>query len=283
MEIFVSWSGKRSHSLGVALRSWLPKGMNAVRPWISSHDIDKGARWNTEIATRLEASSFGIICLTPENLHSDWLLFEAGAIGKRFETSLVCPLLLDLDPSDIEFPLAQFQATRVNKTELRNLVITINSLLGEHALSQSHLDEAFEVWWPRLEDELQKLPGEHVERVIRTDRAILEEVLALTRAQSGYINLTHNGELHEDLVLHIRLLLRELTDELDIAVPGYEFSWIKNVIYLHLDGYEVSTRVAFLLPFSKSKARERLREGLLRFERISDMRCVEDSPEHEPL
>lgn len=77
-------------------------------------------------------------------------------------------------------------------------------------------------------------------------------------------------------ILPIRLLLRELAEELDMSVPSYDFSWSGQLIFLHLDGYEVSTRVSFRLPFSPVKARENLREGLLRFQRISDLKYIED-------
>jgi hypothetical protein len=82
MDVFISWSGERSRAAAEALRSWLPKIINAIKPWLSSEDIDKGSRWGTDVASRLETAKAGIICLTPGNLHSDWILFEAGATIK---------------------------------------------------------------------------------------------------------------------------------------------------------------------------------------------------------
>jgi hypothetical protein len=79
-----------------ALRGWLPKIINALKPWLSSADIDKGARWSADVASRLEAAKAGIICLTPSNLHSDWILFEAGALSKTLKNTFVCPFLIGL-------------------------------------------------------------------------------------------------------------------------------------------------------------------------------------------
>ena len=65
LDVFISWSGERSRVFAEALRNWIPKIMNAVEPWLSSSDIEKGARWGVDVATKLEASKVGIICLTP--------------------------------------------------------------------------------------------------------------------------------------------------------------------------------------------------------------------------
>jgi hypothetical protein len=185
MDVFISWSGERSGAAAEALKDWLPKIVNALRPWLSAADIDKGARWSSEIALKLKECKAGIICLTPENIHSDWLLFEAGALSKMIENAFVCPLLIGLEPTDVEQPLAQFQATRAGKADLLNLVKSLNRALGETALTETHIDEAFQVWWPKLESKLQNLPQQaSVTKPHRPDREILEEILELIREQN---------------------------------------------------------------------------------------------------
>jgi hypothetical protein len=182
MDVFISWSGERSKGAAEALRTWLPKVINALKPWLSATDIDKGSRWSTDVARRLEQAKFGIICLTPGNLHSDWILFEAGALSKTLENTYVCPLLFGLQPADVKGPLAQFQATRAIKEEVRKLLQTINSALGTQSLPEIHLNEAFDVWWPKLDEQFQNLPPEEEhEKPARPDREILEEILALMR------------------------------------------------------------------------------------------------------
>src|ERR1035437_2765095 len=185
MDVFISWSGKRSGAAAEALRDWLPKIINALNPWLSAADIDKGARWGTEIASKLRDSKAGIICLTADNLHSDWLLFEAGALSKTIENTYVCPLLIGLEPADVKPPLAQFQATRATKNDVLKLLRTLNSALGDAALPITHIEEAFEVWWPKLEAKLTLLPSDGTAiGPQRSERDLLEEVLALVRNQS---------------------------------------------------------------------------------------------------
>jgi hypothetical protein len=194
MDVFISWSGERSRAAAEALRGWLPKIINAIKPWLSSADIDKGARWGTDVAVRLEIAKAGIICLTPSNLHSDWILFEAGALSKTLKNTFVCPLLIGLEPADVKGPLAQFQATRAIKDELLQLLKTLNTALGDGALPDSHIDEAFEVWWPKLHDQFTKLPADGSTNLpSRTERDLLEEILQLVRNQSR--NLAAGTEL----------------------------------------------------------------------------------------
>src|SRR6266404_1604418 len=100
MSVFISWSGSRSKQLAQQLRNWLPNVLQAVEVWMSDVDIEAGARGIHEIFTQLERASFGVICLTPENLNAPWLLFEAGAISKKMtDKAHVCPYLLGMSPA----------------------------------------------------------------------------------------------------------------------------------------------------------------------------------------
>ncbi|HLJ90582.1 MAG TPA: TIR domain-containing protein [Candidatus Angelobacter sp.] len=184
MEIFVSWSGPRSGALAEALRSWLPKVVNAFKPWLSSADIDKGSLWHNEISSKLASAKAGIICITPNNLNSPWLLFEAGALSKTVGKTCVCTLLLGIKPTDLTGPLSHFQTTIVNKEEILRLVKDLNGWLGDAAMETAQLEETFDLWWPKLEKSISSLPSDGPEkRQERTEREMLEELLNLARKQ----------------------------------------------------------------------------------------------------
>jgi len=216
MDVFISWSGERSKAAAEALRDWLPKIINALKPWLSVADIDKGARWGTEIANKLKDSKAGIICLTPDNLHSDWLLFEAGALSKTIENTYVCPFLIGLEPADVKAPLAQFQATRATKKDVLKLLKTLNTALGEGALPAAHIEEAFDVWWPKLDEKLKALPGdEGPARSVRSERDLLEEILALVRNQNRAIRAPERFSVVDRKRMIVRAKLREVLSRLD--------------------------------------------------------------------
>jgi len=195
MRVFISWSGDRAGQLAEAVRAWLPKVIQRLAPWASSADIVKGARWLGEIQEHLRDSRFGLICVTPENQMEPWLLFEAGALSNALGTELVAPLLLGLEPSALRPPLSQFQATSVEKEDVRKLVQTLNSRLVERPLPERQVDESFEVWWPKLEGDLNRIAPTAGDPQRRTDRAIAEETLAIARNLGRRLGLDRPPQL----------------------------------------------------------------------------------------
>jgi hypothetical protein len=182
VKVFISWSGERSRGAAKAMAEWLSCVFaGRVAPWISEHDIGAGSRWGQALSASLEECNFGIICLTPDNLTSPWLLFEAGCLSKTVKSSRVVPYLLQLKPTEIEFPLAQFQAVAADKQGTFKLVESLN-VASEGTLSAELLQRAFSKWWPELEAQLRALPsvGEVIQPT-RSERALLEESLQLLR------------------------------------------------------------------------------------------------------
>jgi hypothetical protein len=95
-KVFISWSGELSKKLAEEVRMWLPGVLQFVKPYFTPNDIEKGTRWSTEIASELESSNAGIICLTKDNINKPWILFEAGALSKNFGKTNVCTILFNV-------------------------------------------------------------------------------------------------------------------------------------------------------------------------------------------
>ncbi len=126
-EIFISWSKERSLAFGKAFRqlmsqvlrdrdfvppSPLGPGSHVVT---LSEDLPKGGSWFSSLAGLLEHARAGVICVTPENVASPWLLFEAGALIRCDVQVALFPVLLDLPPAAMEGPLALVQATVIER------------------------------------------------------------------------------------------------------------------------------------------------------------------------
>ena len=193
--IFISWSGERSKGAAIALREWLKIILQAARPWVSDADIEKGTRGLDEVARAL-GMKVGIICLTPENLNEQWILYEAGALSKTFDdpNTRVCTYLLGgLHKQDVKPPLGMFQATTADKEDTRKLVHTINKHLDADPVPETGLNSLFDKMWPELEDKLKELPQppgapppkrpleEMVAEVLELTRAMTPQILGLAR------------------------------------------------------------------------------------------------------
>ncbi|MCR5610723.1 MAG: toll/interleukin-1 receptor domain-containing protein [Clostridiales bacterium] len=205
MKVFISWSGETSLKVAQKLRDWLPFVINEIEPYVSSEDIDKGARWSTDIAKELADSSFGIICVTKDNLQAPWLSFEAGALSKTMDKAYVAPFLFDIKRSEVQGPILQFQSTVFEKEDIRKMLKTLNKACGESGITESRLDKAFDVWYPTLEKDLKDLRSMNIEQdpikkktIKEHSTEILEEILELSRDNQRLLR-TPDSQVQNDI------------------------------------------------------------------------------------
>ncbi|WFE74564.1 hypothetical protein [Roseinatronobacter sp. S2] len=185
--ILLSWSGNQSKRIAEELRIWIPSVLQFARPYYTPNDIEKGAKWGSEISKKLSESNVGIICLTKENFTKPWILFEAGALSKDLDRSKVCSILFGMENPDISGPLTTFQTTEFSKPDFKKLMRTINSSGDEAALSSDTFDRVFEMWWPELEAKIRIILDEPQGEELgaqRSDRELLEEILLLSRQRT---------------------------------------------------------------------------------------------------
>jgi hypothetical protein len=193
MKLFISWSGTVSQQIAEELRKWIPLILPSVEPFITSTDIDKGARWQGEISKELSQSEFGIACLTSDNLKSQWLAFEAGALSKHLAEGRVATVLFGLKQSDVHLPLGMFQGTLFNNIDFRKLIDVIDATSEQHRGNQ-HLDRLFPMLYPQLEEPVKLILQNtgtiepSAEPSSPNIEAIAQEILALLRQQNAVLS-----------------------------------------------------------------------------------------------
>jgi TIR domain len=194
MKVFIGWSGDRSQKMGLALREWIPLVLHYAEPWVSETDIAAGERWAHAVGKELENSNFGIIGVTRENVSSQWILFEAGALSKPMEDSRVVPLLLDLELSEISGPLAQFQAKKATRSGMLEVIQSINKSAPQ-PIDDPRVTQLFDALWPTLEDRLTSIPEPEGAKPLRPQQEILEELVAGVRSLDSRLRESEDGSL----------------------------------------------------------------------------------------
>jgi hypothetical protein len=155
MKVFICWAGPLSKEMALILRQYLPNMIQRLDIFMSQHDIESGARWNAQLIQELSSSNFGILCLTPESITSEWLLYEAGALTKHIEGEACGLLLGGLSSADIKGPLAQFQHRYFSKSDFFALLCDLNRKTLP-PLNDTQLDIVFEKWWEDINTSYQK-------------------------------------------------------------------------------------------------------------------------------
>jgi len=227
VRIFISWSGEQSLQVAEALRSWLPRVLQAVKPYLSVEDTAKGAYWVSEVKNQLDAAAFGIICLTPENLEAPWINFEAGALSKSFERGSVTPFLFRVAPGDLTGPLTQFQVTEAHKAlDVMRLVKHLDNACGERGVGERVAEDSFQMWWPLLDEALRGISASPIVRR-RSMEDMVREILNRQRTMEmlmsesagprsfQYMDALVRQATGPDLRAELEDALKELSQALD--------------------------------------------------------------------
>ncbi|MEW6395280.1 MAG: TIR domain-containing protein [Pseudomonadota bacterium] len=230
MKLFISWSGPVSQSIANEMRNWFPLLLPAVSPFITSTDIDKGAQWQSTIRTELEKSDYGIVILTKENLESQWLAFEAGALSKHLG-GRVATVLFNIGHSDVKSPLSMFQGTIFNEADFRQLISDINKAVSsENRRGEDQLDQLYPMLWPRIKDPVGLILRQAADAApqpatppVIDQSAQLQEILALLRQQNALLSaerLVVPTDSKEDLTEHTlrNAMLRAAKNQTTIEV-----------------------------------------------------------------
>lgn len=173
MHVFLCWSGRRSHELATKLEGWLPRvlGKDAVTCFLSSSSIAKGSVWFQELSGELRRAKAALICLTPENLQSAWMHFEAGAVFAPERRDRIYTYFLGLDASRVRRPFNDFQVTLSTEDDTRALV---GVLAGNARVPSQRWERAFRRKWTDLEGTIRQLEVPHIEDLIPDFRGLFQ-------------------------------------------------------------------------------------------------------------
>jgi hypothetical protein len=163
MTIFICWSGTRSRAIAEAVEDLLKDcGVDDKKIDRSDH-IEKGTVWSDWIRDRLRDAKAGIVCLTPENVRSPWMHFEAGALAVGlspkskdlpgdFDQRRLFTLLHGVTGAEINGPLSAYQATSTTRREMAQMVSAIKSILDIKPADKAFPDDA----WNKFESALKR-------------------------------------------------------------------------------------------------------------------------------
>jgi len=163
LKVFISWAGDRANAIGSGFHEFLPDVVNAIQPFMSGTNIDKGTRWGEVLNGSLQESSCAIVCLTRESMNSVWVAFEAGAIsraagGTDGARSRIWTYLSGLEAKDLHLtPFAEYQATSATQEETFRLVRSINQLSPDPVSAESLKRRFDAVFWPNFSKELDRV------------------------------------------------------------------------------------------------------------------------------
>lgn len=154
MNLFLSWSGKKSHLAAKAFETCLPLIFNGLNIYLST-SMEKGVKWEKALDEGLETAELGILCVTRDNFAAPWLMYEAGVLYKTVGKGFVTPFLLDIGPSELSGPLTQFQATVFEEADLGKLMFRVNQRLPQELrIEESIVQNRFKMTYDTLLERL---------------------------------------------------------------------------------------------------------------------------------
>lgn len=197
MNVFISWSGERSRLVAEAFYEYLPTVlMKPETEFYFSKDMYKGANWNPKLHEALCAADFGILCVTRDNCAAPWLIYEAGFLSYKLGVEKVAPFLLDVSPSELQGPIAQFQSTIFEEEDLRRLFLDIGRFQSP-PVRERRVSRNFDRMYGNLKEDLDKALAmtaeDGAEDLARKTLAGVEQLLRLSAENQSLLQKIASG------------------------------------------------------------------------------------------
>jgi hypothetical protein len=117
-----------------------------------SSDIEKGEGWFDRLLRELRHCHAALLCVTPENLSSTWMHFEAGMV-LRMAKARVFTYYLGRK-AGVDDPFRQLQVTVCTRDDTRKLVVAIARLAG---VDSAGAEKSFDRKWDDLEKVVREI------------------------------------------------------------------------------------------------------------------------------
>lgn len=154
MNVFMSWSGGKSLAYAEEIKKLIENCIQSAKVFCSSEDIQNGENWANTLFDALRGAKFGIICLTKENMNSSWINFEAGAIVSKLENKMTA-MLIDIGVDEITSPLSLYQASKIEKNSLLQLILAINKTL-DTKIDEERIKKSFNHFYNDFSENIAK-------------------------------------------------------------------------------------------------------------------------------
>ncbi len=124
-DFFISWTGEYGRQLAEEIHVAIDEITKANEPhtkaincFVSSVSIGNGKDWRRALRNALTRSARGLVLVTQDILHSDWLAHEAGALSSRENFFL----LVDTPLSLLPMPLRDYQCHSLTNDSLATIL-----------------------------------------------------------------------------------------------------------------------------------------------------------------
>lgn len=186
MTVFISWSGDRSKAVAHVFKKHLEYVIQGLPTFMSDKDIASGTQWFQEISDKLRDATFGIVCVTPENLERPWLSFEAGALANQAERSRVVPVVFGMSKENLPSPLNGFNAVDLNEEGFLRLIESIHEA-RKVSTKWAIVEASAHRLWPDVQADLKMIaapaddaapaPGFDIEGALKEMRGLLRDLV----------------------------------------------------------------------------------------------------------
>ena len=149
MKVFIGWSGETSKEIASILKNWLNGMFDGHVSAFTPDDLAPGSLWFGALPRAITDADCGLLCVTADNVNSQWLSYEAGALSGNVK--LLIPILFGVSSLRVGAPLRMFQPISFKADGMRELTQTLNELLGEALIPPQELDRRFKARYPALE------------------------------------------------------------------------------------------------------------------------------------